>query len=79
MCILYAVTRRLFLNDVQVSDDRRVSRPDCYEYMQAKHSGVLIAIRETGELRTETEELSASAGKLTRLRQRQECRVMQRS
>ena len=53
VCIFYAVTHD-FLKEVKVSDVAEYET-GLYERMEAQHSDVLNAIRETGELSRETE------------------------
>ena len=54
VCIFYAVTHD-FLKEVKVSDVAEYET-GLYERMEAQHSDVLNAIRETGQLSKETEE-----------------------
>ena len=54
VCIFYAVTHD-FLKEVKVSDVAEYET-DLYERMEAQHSDVLSAIRESGQLSKETEE-----------------------
>ena len=54
VCIFYAVTHE-FLKEVKVSDVAEYET-GLYERMEAQHSDVLNAIRESGQLSKETEE-----------------------
>ncbi len=59
VCIFYAVTRG-FLKDVEVNDVAEYE-DGLYERMSAQHADVLEAIRTTGDLTKETEEVLRAA------------------